>query len=99
MNGAASEGLSAALLSDVCSMVSALGESADVLTQLRAAFPALRFSQCSEDDIPPRLPPSLSAPGFDLYLMDTREHCIVLTTDAAVASGVVIAWRVEEDDA
>lgn len=99
--GSASTGhnLSPALLEDIRQLIAAAPDQDELLPTLRAAYPELRFSQCSEDDIPPRLPPSLSAAGFDLYLMDTREHCIVLTTDAAVASGVVIAWRVEEDEA
>ncbi|OYY75356.1 MAG: hypothetical protein B7Y40_00010 [Gammaproteobacteria bacterium 28-57-27] len=70
-----------------------IGMADDLLLRLRADYPELRFSQCSEDDIPARLQPVLAAEGFDLYLMDTREHCITLSNDLDTASGVVIAWR------
>ena len=91
--------LSPALLEEIRQWIASAPDQDELLPKLRVAYPALRFSQCSEDDIPPRLPPAISAPGFDLYLMDTREHCISLTRDAAIASGVVIAWRVEGDEA
>ena len=95
MNAATSV-LNPARLDSIAQSVASIGMADDLLLRLRADYPELRFSQCSEDDIPARLQPLLAAQGFDLYLMDTREHCIVLTNDLNAASGVVIAWRSDE---
>ncbi|MDD2893244.1 MAG: DUF6129 family protein [Halothiobacillaceae bacterium] len=92
MNAAAPV-LSSARLEEISHAVASIGMADDLLLRLRADYPELRFSQCSEDDIPARLQPVLASEGFDLYLMDTREHCITLSNDLDTASGVVIAWR------
>lgn len=84
-------------LDAIAQSVASIGMADDLLLRLRADYAELRFSQCSEDDIPARLQPLLAAEGFDLYLMDTREHCITLTNDLNAASGVVIAWRSDEE--
>ena len=83
-------------LDAIAQSVASISTADDLLACLRADYPELRFSQCSEDDIPARLQPQLAAEGFGLYLMDTREHCITLTNDLNAASGVVIAWRNDE---
>jgi hypothetical protein len=72
----------------------ALGEQTAVM--LRAEFPELHFTYCFDDDIHGGKP-VIQRPGFNLYLVDGREHCLCLTTDAAVATGVVVAEVVDED--
>jgi hypothetical protein len=84
------------LLGVIARFVASIGMADDLLLRLRANYPELRFSQCSEDDVPARMQPLLAAEGFDLYLMDTREHCITLSNDLNTASGVVIAWRSDD---
>lgn len=72
----------------------ALDESA--LGELKQTWPDLRFTLCSDDDMPARLPPALQREKFNLYLVGGGEHCLSLTNDPLHAIGVVLA-RVEED--
>ena len=36
--------------------------------------------------------------AFNVYLVDGREHCLRLTTDYKVATGVVLAAVLDEDE-
>ena len=62
---------------------------------LRAAFPDLHFTFCSDDDVMSDKPVS-ELNGFNLYLVDSSNHCLCLTTDSDQATGLVVA-EVEED--
>jgi hypothetical protein len=48
-----------------------------------------------EDDIPEH-EPLLKYSGFNLYLVDGREHCLCLTRNYEHATGVVIAEVIED---
>lgn len=61
-----------------------------VIVELRIAHPNLHFTYCMDDDIPNQTP-VLEGDGFNLYLIDGREHCLCLTRDYANATGVVVA--------
>lgn len=63
---------------------------------LKQRWPDLRFTLCSDEDMPARMPPALRRDGFNLYLVGGGEHCISLTTDLEQAIGVVVAWVDEE---
>ena len=67
-----------------------------VVSQLRSLYPGIHFTYCMEDDIPNH-EPILEGSGFNLYLVDGREHCLCLTRNYEHASGVVIA-EVYPDD-
>lgn len=69
----------------------------DALTGLKQIWPDLRFTFCSDDDMPARMPPALQRNEFNLYLVGGGEHCLSLTTDPLQAIGVVLAWVDEED--
>lgn len=58
--------------------------------ELKNAFPGIRFTLCSEDDIHAGIP-VVESEGFDIYLVGSSEHCLTLTNDFALATGVVIA--------
>jgi hypothetical protein len=66
------------------------GTRTDMESALRADFPALHFTFCSDDDVMSDRPLAV-APGFHLYLVDSSNHCLCLTQDMASASGLVIA--------
>lgn len=63
------------------------------LATLRERFPALRFVRLDAGDV--EGDPIRSASRFDLYLLDTREHCPVLTEDLQIAGAVVVTPRKE----
>jgi len=64
--------------------------SQDMLLALRLQFPDIHFTYCLDDDVI-GASPALQAEGFNLYLVDTRNHCFTFTGDPALASGVVVA--------
>lgn len=61
------------------------------LAILKSKWPELRFTLCSDDDMPARLPPALARERFNLYLLGEGEHCLSLTNDPLHAIGVVLA--------
>ena len=64
---------------------------------LRAAFPEVRITVCSEDDIPPRLAAAAENAVCQLYYVDGSEHCLKLTSDAESARGIVVAMRGDDE--
>lgn len=65
-------------------------DSADMEQQMRAAFPGCHFTFCSDDDVMSD-DPTATRTGFNLYLVDSSSNCLCLTSDMAVASGLVVA--------
>jgi len=68
-----------------------------VVSGLRKAFPDFHFTYCMDDDIVTGKP-VIERDAFNLYLIDGREHCLCLTNDHDVATGVVVAELVEDDN-
>jgi Family of unknown function (DUF6129) len=62
---------------------------------LRTEYPGVHFTYCMEDDIPNQ-EPVLEGEGFNLYLVDGREHCLCLTNNYEHATGIVIAEIIED---
>lgn len=63
--------------------------------ELKQAFPGIRFTLCSEDDINAGKP-VLTTDGLEIYLVGSSDHCLTLTNDYALATGVVIAETYED---
>ncbi len=85
------------LLQQIAAAATAFGIDEHGLAQLRAGWPGVHFTLCSDDEIPPQLPPAHSGDGFNLYLVSNGEHCLRLTTVLSDASGLVLA-TLDEDD-
>jgi len=64
---------------------------------LRAAWPGVHFSYCMDDEIC-GVNPVRQLQGLNVYLVDGREHCMRLTGNPEIATGLVLA-EVEPDDA
>lgn len=58
--------------------------------QLRARFDGLRVVVCSDNDLPPNLPPAYGNARCNLYYLNTGGHCAKLTRDAEAANGLVV---------
>ena len=67
-----------------------------LITQLRAEFAPLHFTYCYDDDISDRTP-VIATDKFNLYLIDGREHCLKMTNDYEVATGIVVAEVIADD--
>lgn len=79
-------------LDKIASSAAALGElNEGSLATLKQSWPDLRFTLCSDDDMPARMSPALRRERFNLYLVSGSEHCLSLTEDPLQAIGVVLA--------
>jgi hypothetical protein len=90
--------IAAETLEQIASAAASLGELNDeAMASLKESWPDLRFTFCSDDDMPARMPSALQRENFNLYLVGGGEHCLSLTTDADQAIGVVLACVDEEE--
>jgi len=81
--------------SDLDRMVKALDDKGsrheDPVAVLRERFPTVKFIRLGAESMEGRA--VRSGADFALYLLDTREHCPVLTDDPGAASAVVVVKR------
>jgi len=85
--------LTAEMLERIANAAAALSNlNENALAGLKQIWPDLRFTLCSDEDMPARMPPALQRAGFNLYMVGGGEHCLSLTTDPEQAIGVVLAW-------
>ena len=88
--------LDAATLDRIAEMTLEQGLDESTVQDLRAAWPGMHFSYCMDDEIC-GVDPVRELEGVNLYLVDGREHCLSLTSNPEVATGLVLA-EVEPDD-
>jgi hypothetical protein len=72
-----------------------LDESA--VSSLRSAYPEVHFTYCSDDDVLTGKPVTVRD-GFNVYLVDGRDHCLQLTADYSAATGLVLAYCIDDED-
>ncbi|HEY6896593.1 MAG TPA: hypothetical protein VI279_04975 [Rhodocyclaceae bacterium] len=70
----------------------------DLQTYLRGQFGGIKITVCSDDDLPPNMPPAAESAQCRLYYLDANEHCVKLSRDAESACGVVVGLRSGEED-
>lgn len=58
--------------------------------RLRVQYPDIHFTYCLEDDVC-GASPIVEREGFNLYLIDSQNHCLSLTRDMQIASGILVA--------
>ena len=82
-------------LARIDALLEAIGPTADSAMldhALKRLLPDLQCSHCDASDV--LEDPFRSAAMADLHLLDTRNHCVTVTTDPAAANGVLIARKV-----
>ncbi len=77
-------------LNDIARWAETRGVDYAALTHLRQVYPGLYFTHCLDDDIND-VEPVRRGEGINLYLVDSRQHCLRLTEDFQAATGVVLA--------
>lgn len=82
--------ITAEQLEDIACALENNGVSEATVALLRNSHNGCHFTYCMDDDIVTGRP-VLQRAAFNLYLVDSRDHCSGLTLDGAVASGVVVA--------
>ena len=85
-----------ALIDKVAKMAGGKPVDETLKEELKTAFPKIRFTLCSEDDIHTGKP-VLESNGLDIYLVGSSDHCLTLTNDFALATGVVIAEAYDDE--
>jgi hypothetical protein len=61
------------------------------VAQLRRQFPGLSWTACDSSDVTDE--PFQSFPLFDLHLLNSSDHCAMITSDPAQATGIILARR------
>ncbi len=82
--------ISAEAIESIAATLAATGLSGQSVAELRAAFPKIHFTHCMDDDVG-AYEPYAEQPGYNLYLVDGREHCLKFTTVISHATGLVLA--------
>ena len=82
-------------LQQVAAVVRRAGLNEQTLAVLRETFSDIHFTSCLDDDVG-NIEPAHRDTGFNVYLVDGREHCLKLTTDLQAATGLLLA---QVDDA
>jgi len=84
-------------VTEIKSLLQQQGVDEGSVGELRSKWPDIHFTYCSEDDVHSGKPVD-ECEQFSIYLVDGREHCLCLTNDHEVATGLVIAERYEDDE-
>ncbi|WP_353572763.1 DUF6129 family protein [Candidatus Albibeggiatoa sp. nov. BB20] len=66
-----------------------------LIAELRKTYPKIHFTYCMDDDVTNPYP-VLECNGFNVYLVGGDGHCLALTKNYEIASGLVLAEVVEE---
>ncbi|MEW5756150.1 MAG: DUF6129 family protein [Pseudomonadota bacterium] len=83
-------------LIDIADRVGAQTLDETITRRLRADFPGVHFTYCMDDDVT-SAKPVLARKGFNLYLIDSRDHCLAFTRQCELATGVVVAEVIEDE--
>lgn len=86
------------VLSEICDQVRGQEIGETLLQGLRKAYPEIHFSWCFDDDIGATAKAYSEDEGFNLYLVNSSDHCSKLSNDPDGASGVVLAEVLDDDD-
>ncbi|MGD9000703.1 MAG: DUF6129 family protein [Granulosicoccaceae bacterium] len=89
--------IQAETVENIRNQLSEQGVDEATVSKLREQWPDIHFTYCSEDDIHSGKPVE-ETEQFSLYLVDSSEHCLCLTSDMNTATGLVIAEHYDDDD-
>lgn len=74
----------------IVAKIETAGVDETTVSALRQEYQPIHFTYCMDDDLP-NSKPVIEKNDFNLYLIDGREHCLCLTNDYEVATGIVVA--------
>jgi len=74
----------------IAAKIETWGVDETTVSALRQQYQPVHFTYCMDDDLPNNVP-VIEKAAFNLYLIDGREHCLCLTNDYEVATGIVVA--------
>ena len=68
------------------------GSATERIANLRKAFPGVSLTRCDASDMDAESPVFETA-RFAVYLIDTSEHCVRITTQPEAATGLIVAEK------
>ena len=72
------------------------GLSESLIATVRQRYPDFHFTYCMDDDMDAHTPARVCR-GFNVYYVNSTDHCATLTTNLEQASGLVFAEVMDED--
>lgn len=81
---------------DIVGHVEQAGLNDAVIADLRAQYEHYHFTYCMEDDMDAHIP-AIEGKEFNIYFVDSADHCAKLTRDPAHGSGFVFAEIINDD--
>lgn len=81
-------------LAMIVRLVQEQGLNSAMIVRLRGMYPGMHFTHCLDEEIN-HIAPVQERLGFNVYLVDSRQHCLCLTENFELASGLVLAEVVE----
>lgn len=81
--------LSTENLDQIEAMLGAPDANPAVLQGFRERFPGVSMTRCDESDVDGEKPYK-EFPRFTLYLVSAVNHCVTLTRDPSIATGIVV---------
>ena len=84
--------ISADALQQIRSLLEGDGSAAERIASLRKSLPGVSLTRCDASDMDAETP-VLETAGFDVYLIDTSEHCVRITTQPEAATGLIVAEK------
>lgn len=88
--------ISAETVTAIAREIETAGLSEQSVSALRVHHSNLHFTYCMDDDVGV-VEPYLQAQGFNIYLVDGREHCLKFTSQLDTATGLVLAEVLDDD--
>jgi len=85
------------LVTEIAGHVVQQGLDSSTAARLRQTYPGMHFAVCQDDDIS-NLEPVRNYETFNVYLLDAHSHCLSLTRDYEMATGVVLAELSDESE-
>ncbi|WP_027854787.1 DUF6129 family protein [Marinobacterium litorale] len=86
------------VLNEICDFASSQVIGEELVAELRIKYPDYHFTWCFDDDIGATAKPWAERPTFNLYLVNSADHCSKLSNDPGSASGIVVAEVIADDD-
>ncbi len=77
-------------LENLSALLVALPQGENPVPAVRSRFPDLSVSRCPDEDMRDEMP-FLRKGNYDVFLVDTSNHCWRIVDELATASGVILA--------
>jgi hypothetical protein len=78
-------------LTEIENVLASPNAGSEAFGELRRRFPHLSLTRCDASDVTEA--PFRSFAMFDLHLLDSSDHCALVTDDPTRATGVILAKR------